>query len=198
MNGDLHQLTGAYVLDSLDDLERQAFERHLESCDACRAEVRELSETVAALGAAEATDPPAHLRSEVLAQVARTPQSLRIRRPRDDRAPPWWSVAAVAALRSVRSCSVPSSPSNGPNRRRSPKPHRHDRHCPRRAAQPHGPPGDARSTVVVSPQQDRAAVFVAGLPTPRTDRVYQLWRVGSDDRATSAGVFRTDQRGAAR
>ena len=56
VNGDLHQLTGAYVLDSLDDLERQAFERHLDSCEACRAEVHELSETVAALGAAEGVD----------------------------------------------------------------------------------------------------------------------------------------------
>ena len=199
MNGDLHQLTGAYVLDSLDDLERQAFERHLDSCEACRAEVHELSETVAALGAAEATDPPAHLRSEVLAQVARTPQVAP--HPAPARRPgtrPWWSVAAVAAVAVgafvlgsfvTQQRSQPAPVAQAPIDTIVTAP---DARLSRMAL-----PGDARSTVVVSPQQDRAAVFVAGLPTPRTDRVYQLWRVGSDDRATSAGVFRTDQRGAA-
>ena len=39
---DLHTLTGAYAADALDAVDRDVFERHLETCDSCRAEVREL------------------------------------------------------------------------------------------------------------------------------------------------------------
>ncbi|WP_103337818.1 zf-HC2 domain-containing protein [Amycolatopsis sp. CA-126428] len=39
---DLHTLTGAYAVNALSDLERAQFDRHLNECDACRLEVREL------------------------------------------------------------------------------------------------------------------------------------------------------------
>ena len=46
---DIHALVGAYALDAVDDLERVAFERHLQACESCRAEVDELRETAGSL-----------------------------------------------------------------------------------------------------------------------------------------------------
>lgn len=69
MNADVHALTGAYALDAVSDVERQAFERHLDDCDACRQEVAELRETATRLGTAAAATPPPRLKASVLAQI---------------------------------------------------------------------------------------------------------------------------------
>jgi anti-sigma-K factor RskA len=67
---DVHALSGAYSLDALDDIERAAFERHLAECAACRAEVASLRETAALIAETTAVEPPAALRSRVLADIA--------------------------------------------------------------------------------------------------------------------------------
>jgi anti-sigma-K factor RskA len=74
MSTDLHTLSGAYALDALSEVEAAQFRRHLEGCAVCQQEVRELQQTAAAMGAAEALVPPAHLRADVLQAVDRTPQ----------------------------------------------------------------------------------------------------------------------------
>ena len=71
---EMHLLTGAYAADALDAGERDAFEVHLETCDACRQEVAELTATTARLGSAEAVPPPPGLRARVLDEIARTRQ----------------------------------------------------------------------------------------------------------------------------
>ncbi|MCX4751637.1 anti-sigma factor [Kitasatospora sp. NBC_01287] len=71
---DLHTLTGAYAAHALAEAECRAFERHLAQCDACALEVREFSETLARLGAAEVVAPPPELRIRVLAATATTRQ----------------------------------------------------------------------------------------------------------------------------
>ena len=43
---EMHLLTGAYAADALEAGERDAFEVHLGTCDACRQEVAELHERV--------------------------------------------------------------------------------------------------------------------------------------------------------
>ncbi|MGH8931522.1 MAG: anti-sigma factor [Egibacteraceae bacterium] len=64
-----HALVGAYVLDAMDAPERRAFEAHLEGCESCGIEVKELQATAAQLGhAAEAVPPPA-LRERVLSAI---------------------------------------------------------------------------------------------------------------------------------
>jgi len=80
-SGDLHTLTGAYVLHAVSDTERVAFERHLTECAACAQEVRELRETAARLGHSTAVTPPPHLRHAVLARI-HTEQQTRPRRRR--------------------------------------------------------------------------------------------------------------------
>jgi anti-sigma-K factor RskA len=75
VTSDLHQLTGAYAADALDDeLERRSFENHLVTCETCREEVRTLRETAAALSAAVAHTPPVGLRLRVMGQIAQTAQ----------------------------------------------------------------------------------------------------------------------------
>ena len=47
MRDDLHVLTGSYALDAVSYAEREEFERHLQHCPTCEAEVRGLRETAA-------------------------------------------------------------------------------------------------------------------------------------------------------
>ncbi|MEQ6899876.1 anti-sigma factor [Nocardioides sp. YIM 152588] len=65
---DLHALSGAYAVDALDEVERAVFEEHLEQCAECREEVAGLTAT-AALLAADEVEPPADVRSAVLAGI---------------------------------------------------------------------------------------------------------------------------------
>ena len=71
---DLHVLTGSYVLDAISDTEREEFERHLQHCPACEAEVRGMRETAARLALACAVTPPARMEQQVLAATYRTRQ----------------------------------------------------------------------------------------------------------------------------
>ncbi|HJR90647.1 MAG TPA: anti-sigma factor [Aeromicrobium sp.] len=64
---DIHALSGAYALDALNDLERAEFERHLGTCDSCRAEVAGLRDAASHLANVSAAPPPADLRAKVLA-----------------------------------------------------------------------------------------------------------------------------------
>jgi anti-sigma-K factor RskA len=74
MREDLHVLTGSYALDAISDIEREEFERHLQHCPACEAEVRGMRETAARLALACAVTPPARMEQQVLAATYRTRQ----------------------------------------------------------------------------------------------------------------------------
>jgi anti-sigma-K factor RskA len=65
----LHALSGAYVVDALDDDERAAFERHLPRCLDCQHEVASLREAAALMADTAATTPPPDLRDSVLAGI---------------------------------------------------------------------------------------------------------------------------------
>jgi anti-sigma factor RsiW len=71
---ELHQLSGAYALDALDDVEQAGYERHLRTCPSCSIEVIEFQETVAGLADRVALPAPDQLRAKVLAEIARTRQ----------------------------------------------------------------------------------------------------------------------------
>jgi hypothetical protein len=64
---DLHVLTGSYALDAVSPDEREEFERHLQTCPTCDAEVRGLRETAARLAMARSVAPPARMEQRVLA-----------------------------------------------------------------------------------------------------------------------------------
>jgi hypothetical protein len=69
-----HTLAGAYALDALTEADQARFERHLAGCDACRQEAGSLRETASRLPDVTAVAPPARVREQVLAEVARTRQ----------------------------------------------------------------------------------------------------------------------------
>ena len=74
MRDDLHVLTGSYALDAISDAEREEFERHLQHCPACAAEVRGMRETAVRLARVRAVAPPARMEPRVLAATYRTRQ----------------------------------------------------------------------------------------------------------------------------
>lgn len=71
---DLHSLAAPYALDALEGDERRRFEKHLSRCDACTAEVRQLSEDTVRLAWSTAAPPPFAMRDRVLSAVRATPQ----------------------------------------------------------------------------------------------------------------------------
>src|SRR5215211_7180100 len=90
---------GAYLLGKLDEGERKAMQRHLNSCPVCQAEVRELEPVVAALADAspdridEAPWPPGDLEELTLAPILGEIHRARRRRRRFR-----WSALAAAAI----------------------------------------------------------------------------------------------------
>lgn len=95
---DTHDLTAAYALHALDDVERDTYERHLAQCQRCREELAVLTESAAALAwAVESPPPPAQLRRRILDATGGdnvAPFRARARRP-------WQSIAAVAACAAI-------------------------------------------------------------------------------------------------
>ena len=108
---DWHVLTGSYALDALPDPERVEFERHLQHCPSCEAEVRGLRETAARLAMAQALQPPPGMEQRVLAAAYRTRQLPPLpltgsARPATTAGPRWRGgsprrIAAFAAAASV-------------------------------------------------------------------------------------------------
>ena len=63
---------GAYLLGALTDLERQAFEQHLEGCPECRAETERLRPAADALPrSVEQVEPPGSLKTSLMEIVER-------------------------------------------------------------------------------------------------------------------------------
>jgi anti-sigma factor RsiW len=74
---ELHDLVAPYALDALEPRERELFERHLEECASCRAQLSELQPTAAALAYAESTEPPPALRRRIL-EAARAENGAKV------------------------------------------------------------------------------------------------------------------------
>jgi anti-sigma factor RsiW len=71
---EIHESTGSYALDALDNAELAEFEAHLTACGNCSQEVAEFHETAAELTRFTETTPPLALRDTVLCAVRKTPQ----------------------------------------------------------------------------------------------------------------------------
>lgn len=72
-----HDAVGAYLLDALSEAEHADFERHLDACRACQAEVANLRVAMHALPASvEQLAPPPELRSRIMAVVEAEAQLL--------------------------------------------------------------------------------------------------------------------------
>lgn len=202
---DIHLLVAAYALDAVDDVERARFERHLPACESCRNELAEMAATVARIGAADESAPPAGMRDAVMASVAKTPQALprthmtdfaEAKRP--NRAVRWLSVAAVAlAIGSVGAVgygyqqhqqveSITAQSALVTSVLMAPD-----------AQLRQMPMGSATSTIVMSPSEGAAVMVASNVPALPSDQVYELWTVTADGDARPAGTWTPGTSGAA-
>ena len=196
---ELHVLTGSYAVHALEHREREAFERHLQSCDSCETEVRALRETAARLAMAKSLQPPARMEQRVLAATYRTRQlpPLPAREPRvwsrPQAAPRWARVPRLVAAVAVAAALVLGTAQVVTQ-------HRLDetRASTAAVARILGAP-DARietmatteggtATIVVSGQQRAAVVSTRGMTVLPAGRVYQLWVIDASG-ARSAGLL---------
>ena len=122
MSQDTHDLVAAYALDSLDDEERERFQRHLAECEDCTEQLALLEEAATALAyAAEGPEPSPSLRGRILAAAAAEaePPASVIRFPRRNWTFTAAGVAAVAAVAALALGLWSISLSNSLDRERS-------------------------------------------------------------------------------
>ena len=188
---DLHVLTGSYVLDAVSDAERAEFERHLQFCPTCDAEVRGLRETAARLALACAVNPPARMEPQVLAATYRTRQLPPLPADRPGRVlhfPRRLAILAAAA-------SVAAALALGITQLTAQ--HQLDQArataIARVVTAPDAHVDTARAaggsvTVVTSIRLHEAVVSTSGMASLPSGRVYQVW-VMSPSGARSAGLM---------
>jgi anti-sigma-K factor RskA len=174
---EMHVLTGSYALDALGPPEAEAFERHLQYCGSCEAEVRGLRETAARLALAKARRPPARLRQRVLAAAYRTrqlpplpsPLPVQVRR-RWRRPVPALAAACVAVALALGMTQLATQ------------------HRPDVSVQTARTSAGGAVTLIVTPAQQDAVLTAARLPLLPGGRVYQVWVIGPAG-ARSAGFL---------
>ena len=188
---DLHVLTGSYVLDALSETEREEFERHLQFCPTCDAEVRGLRETAARLALACAVNPPTRMERHVLAATYRTRQLPPLAASRPGRVlhfPRRLAIRAAAA-------SVAAALALGITQLTAQ--HQLDQArataIARVVTAPDAHVDTARAaggsvTVVTSIRLHEAVVSTSGMASLPAGRVYQVW-VMSPSGARSAGLM---------
>lgn len=210
MTEDLHALSGAFVLDAVDDIERAAFLRHMAACQDCAAEVAEFREVAARLGDVTA-EPPAALRTNVLAAISQTRQG----GPADPPAP--GPVADRSASGGRRRVRKPSPPNRGDQRWRRATlataaaavvavagtwavmdqrvRHAQSEVSALQADREHiyavmnakdvsmlgaNLPDGGRLAAAVSPTEREGVAMFAGLPPLPADRTYEMWLITGD------------------
>lgn len=190
---DAWDLLPAYALDAVDDLERRAVERLLESDPDARRALDEYRDVVAAF-AVEA-EPPAHVRDAVMARVAGAPQVAARpttgapARPAARPGRRWGLVAAAAAA--MVAVAVPTTIAVQEHRESVRLEAQADR-----VAQMLADPdarlvtapveGGGEATALVS--GDDVLVSAEGMPAPGEGHDWQLWIV-ADDAPVSAGLM---------
>ena len=109
---DVHALASDYVLGLVDEVTRARVASHLASCPACTDEVRQVAQTMDAVGrSVPEVDPPASLRDRIATIPARVPQLAAetspapsgaqvVRRPAS-RPAPWFAAVAASIVAAV-------------------------------------------------------------------------------------------------
>jgi anti-sigma factor RsiW len=186
---ELHDLVAPYALDALEPEERELFERHLEQCADCRAQLAELEPTAAALAYAESAEPPPALRERIL-EAARAENGGKVLQfPRRRWLFPATAVAgAAAAIVAIGVGLWANSLSQDLDRERSAK------EGYARALELLGDDAkvvrlsNAEGGLLVTPAGD-AALVVCGLQPAPGDKTYEAWVIEGET-PRPAGLFR--------
>ena len=209
---DIHALSGAYAVDALDDLERAEFEHHLAGCDSCRDEVDSLREAGALLAETVMHEPPAALRSRVLADIATVrplpPVVSELQAARDRRAergrrwlPGLLAAAAVVTVVGVGGAvtqpwkdddsnigatpTPPPSPTPTPTRSAAER----VRSAPDAQSWTHTFDDGAKATLIRSESLNQAVIVTKDLKPAPGNGVYQLWLLQAGGKLVSAGLM---------
>ncbi len=206
MSVDVHTLSGAYALDALTPEEAAAFEAHLEGCAACRDEVYELREAVAAMGAGTWAAAPRGLRQTVLAAAERTPQQRPPARLEDSpvtdlasrrrRSPALLLAAAVAVIAAAVGGFVGIRGLGGDEPASLPVAVQSVFNAPDSSQVAVKTANGGTLHVAVSATRKEMAVDVRDLPKLDREHVYQLWAV-HDGLMSNAAILSNDTAGAA-
>jgi anti-sigma-K factor RskA len=204
MSEDLHTLVGLYVVDALDEDERDRFEAHLADCAACAHEVAEFRATTGRLSGLMAENPPPALRAAIMDRVSDTrqmspvdarqmspvevPDELAARRSpsRLGRLVPVLAAAAVVVALVLGVGWVRSHQALDRQQTVSAVLTAPDAS----SVVMEGTEGGMR--LVYAPSLDRSVVVVDGMADLPSDRTYALWFIGPDG-PEEADLFRTDQ-----
>ena len=189
----LHDLVAAYALDAVDDDERMAFERHLETCERCRTELASLRDTAASLAyAAEPLAPPPELRGRILdAAREERPNVVPLRPRRSYTTAVLGAATAIAASVAIALGIWNISLSNSLDDKEA------TLAATERAlvvvgdakAARHDLSGASGQLVVAS--DGKAALVLCDLPKAPAGKTYQAW-VLTGEKATPAGEFDPD------
>jgi anti-sigma-K factor RskA len=180
-----------YALDALSESERVEVEGLLASADLMSAdafldEVRSVRETMAAMSAATAEEPPAELRNQLLAAIDDEGQSSNVRTLRSPK--PRWRPAVLSAAAAlvvglgtagIWLSARPLTPPSTAQQVFAAS----DVHTVSGAI-----PAGGTATVVFSRDRNAGVLVMNDVPPPSPGTVYQMWLV-SDNGATSAGTM---------
>ncbi|MDP1877434.1 MAG: anti-sigma factor [Actinomycetota bacterium] len=202
---DIHALAGAYTLDALEPEQAAAFERHLESCEPCREELRSFGAAVAAMADDVAVAPPERMRASVLSAISSVRplppvvpvDELAVRRTR--RASTWLMVAAAvlgvamvgAAWRSVTlqdqvtQLTASAADLNAVLT------------APDAITVTGSADTGARAAVVVSQARGEAVLVTEGLAPAPPGQTYQVWYITPGGTMASAGFLPQGEHAAA-
>ncbi|MEV8316552.1 anti-sigma factor [Streptomyces sp. NPDC059900] len=204
---DLHTMTGAYVLHALSDEERTEFERHLEVCEACGQEVRELAATAGRLARAVSVAPPADMKSDVLRRIATVRQQPPHTPPpgktgggagRGRQLSRFALAACLAAAAAFGGVAVWQHERADEAGERAQQAQARSEELAKVLAAPDAKASTGRltdgatGTVVVAKSLNQAAFVAARMPGPPSGKVYQLW-FNDDGTMRSAGLMDPDR-----
>jgi len=199
---DIHALSGAYAIDALDDDERTEFERHLDVCPECRAEVRSFAETAALIAETQSETPPPSLRESVLSGIGSIrplpPETTPEARPADAPDPgvvrtlrrrtfPMLVAASVALiLLAIGGGSVYLANHGGSSSTNLADQVLHASDAVR-VTEPVA--GGGKLTLVRSASLKRAVLVGSDVPPPKPGTTYQMWLQQPGQGMVSAGLM---------
>jgi anti-sigma-K factor RskA len=197
----LHALSGAYVVDAVDDDERAAFEAHLPGCRDCQAEVASLREAAALMADDSAMTPPPSLRASVLSGISTIrPLPPEVGQPRAEESAPsnvvpmrrrrfrMASLVAAAAVAASVAVGVTWQPWDDQNTS-----------SVSAADQVLAAPDAQKvsldfkdgssASVYRSKSKGKAVILTDGMATPPSGKVYELWFQDSTGSMVPAGLM---------